>query len=86
MIHHLMWIVTAASIVGVILNIHRQRWCFALWSVTNVCWIAYDLWIGANAQAGLQAVYLGLSVWGWHKWAVRAAVPLAEPAEITEDA
>jgi len=65
---NLMWLVTAAAIVGAIGNVRHRRWGFAVWIVTNACWLAYDLAIGANAQAALFAVYAGLAIWGWLSW------------------
>lgn len=66
-----MWIVTAASIVGTVLNIKRQRYCFVIWLITNSTWCAYNLWIGSYPQAALFAVYVGLSVWGIIQWRVK---------------
>jgi len=64
----MMWLVTALSLAGVVLNIYKQPVCFALWCVTNAAWIAYDIAIGAHAQAAMFAVYLATSVWGLVKW------------------
>ena len=68
MIDHWMWLVTFASLVGTVANVYKRRWCFAVWLVTNLCWAAYDLAIGATAQAALMAVYAGLAVWGLIRW------------------
>lgn len=62
------WLTAAASLIGVIANIHHKRWCFGVWLVTNTAWAAVDLWHGIYAQATLQAVYAGLSVYGLVKW------------------
>jgi hypothetical protein len=63
-----MWIVTAASLVGTVANIKKRRGCFTVWIVTNTIWAAYDLSIGAFAQAALMATYAVLSVWGAIAW------------------
>lgn len=68
MIGYAMWVVTAASIYGTVLNIRKCRRCFAIWLVTNVLWAAYDLSVGAYAQGALQSVYAGLAVWGLMEW------------------
>jgi hypothetical protein len=68
MIDQAMWLVTAASIIGTVANICKRRWCFYVWAATNATWAVYDLWKGAPAQAGLMAVYFGLSVWGIRAW------------------
>ena len=64
----LMWLVTAVSIVGVILNIYRVRACFWIWIMTNAVWCVYDCWLGAWPQAALFAVYFVLAVWGLLVW------------------
>ena len=68
MIDHLMWTVTAASIVGTVANIHKRRWCFYVWACTNASWAVYDFWKGATAQGTLMTVYFCLSLWGLHTW------------------
>lgn len=68
MIGSLMWGVTIASIIGTVANIYKLPWCFVVWLVTNSLWTAYDLYIGATAQAALGAVYVGLAAWGIHQW------------------
>ncbi len=68
MIGQLMWIVTAAAIVGVVANIHKKQWCFAIWMATNAAWALYDFSISAYAQGTLFVVYFGLSVYGFIHW------------------
>jgi len=65
---HWTWPVAAASLIATVANIHKKRWCFAIWLVTNTTWCVYDLCIGAYAQSCLFAVYAGLAVWGLVKW------------------
>ena len=62
------WLIAAASLAGVVLNIYKLRICFAIWFVSNVSWAAIDFAKGIPAQGALQTVYAGLSVWGWCKW------------------
>jgi hypothetical protein len=67
-IDHIMWIVSAAALAGAWM-VNRKMWQGqAVWCATNVAWVAYDLWIGAWAQAGLFAAFLVLSVVGCVKW------------------
>jgi nicotinamide riboside transporter PnuC len=63
-----MWLVTAGSLIGTILNIKKKRICFVIWLVTNALWTAYDLYIKNYPQAGLFAVYVVLAVWGIIAW------------------
>lgn len=62
------WLITAASIIGVVANIHKRRWCYHIWTGTNAFWCALDWSMGLKAQAFLFLVYLCLSIWGLFKW------------------
>ena len=55
------WIIAAASLIGVWLNIRKDRRCFAVWLATNATWAVVDLRAGLPAQAALMAVYAGLA-------------------------
>jgi len=65
------WCLTALSLCGVLLNIRRDRRCFACWLVSNSSWAIVDFAAGIPAQGALMAVYAGLSVWGWMAWGRR---------------
>ena len=60
--------VTALSIVGVVANIYKRRWCFWVWTVTNATWCVVDFRASLYGQALLFAVYFALAVWGLMKW------------------
>lgn len=62
------WSVAVASVIGVVANIHRRRWCFHIWAVTNASWTAVDVWHGVWAQAALQGLYFFLAIYGIVKW------------------
>lgn len=64
----LKWLTAFASIVGVVLNIRRQRACFYVWAATNATWAAIDAVHGIWSQAALQVVYFGLAIWGIRSW------------------
>lgn len=63
-----MWMLTAASLAGVVLNIKKNKACFAIWAVTNAAWAVIDYMAGLTAQAALFAVYFCLAVWGLVEW------------------
>ena len=73
------WATAVASIVAVWLNIKQRAVCFAIWAVTNATWAVVDYLHGIHAQAALQLVYLGLSVYGLVKWRNR------EERDVRED-
>jgi len=62
------WLITALALVGVVLNIKKNRLCFIVWLFTNSAWCIYDYSIGAYAQSALFAVYTCLAVWGLIEW------------------
>jgi hypothetical protein len=68
MIHNLMWLVSAAALVGVVLNIKKRRLCFVVWFFTNSLWCIYDFTIGAYAQSALFFAYVLLAIWGIVEW------------------
>ena len=64
----LTWLLTALSLVGVVLNIKHHRSCFYIWAVTNACWAGVDWYKGVYAQATLFAVYFVLALYGMWEW------------------
>lgn len=66
------WIITAASLVGMWLNIRHDRLCFVVWGITNAAWVAIDIDAGIYSQAALQAVYFAASIWGWRSWKTKS--------------
>ncbi len=62
------WIITAISIIGVVANIYKKRWCFGVWLVTNTSWMLIDFYAGLYAQSVLFAVYVVLAAWGLMQW------------------
>lgn len=63
-----MWFLAALSILGVILNIRKDRRGFMLWMLTNAAWAFVDFRHGLYAQGTLFALYFVLSFWGWIRW------------------
>ena len=63
-----MWMLTAASLIGVVLTIQKNKACFAIWAVTNAAWAVIDYTAGLTAQAALFAVYFCLAIWGLVEW------------------
>ena len=82
MLSNLMWIVTAASLVGVVMNIKKLRVCFFIWLFTNSLWCAYDFYIQAYAQSALFFVYVLLAIWGIIAWKDN---PKSEEGEMVDD-
>ena len=62
------WIVTAACLVGTALNVKKIKYCFHIWAVANLLWLAYDLYTGLYSRAVLDAVQFVMAVWGIFAW------------------
>ena len=58
------WLVTATCLAGTVLNVKKVRWCFHLWAVGNIAWLAIDLSNRIYSRAFLDLVQLALAVWG----------------------
>lgn len=62
------WALTLLSLIGVILNIKKQKSCFLIWGFTNAAWAVIDFSAGLPAQGVLFALYFVLAVWGLIEW------------------
>lgn len=64
----MMLFLAALSIIGVMLNVHKDPRGFLLWMVTNASWAVIDFRRRLYAQSFLFVVYFFLAVWGWFSW------------------
>ena len=62
------WLITAACLAGTVLNVKKIRWCFHLWALGNIAWMAMDIGNGLWSRAFLDLVQLGFALWGMHEW------------------
>ncbi|MEM4270911.1 MAG: nicotinamide mononucleotide transporter [Candidatus Pacearchaeota archaeon] len=60
--------VAILAIIGVILNIRKNKICFIIWFFTNFTWVIIDYLRGIYGQAALFVFYTALSVYGFIKW------------------
>ncbi len=67
----MIWILTALSLIGVVLNIKKRKSCFYLWAFTNSSWAIIDFQAGISAQGLLFSVYFLLAIWGLIEWRMR---------------
>jgi nicotinamide riboside transporter PnuC len=61
-------ILTILALLGVILNIKKNIWCFYIWLVTNASWAVIDFYKGIPAQGVLFSIYTLLAVYGIYEW------------------
>jgi len=62
------WIITIFSLIGVVLNIYKNKYCFIIWAFTNFAWMIIDYIYGLYAQSALFLIYFILALWGLYKW------------------
>lgn len=63
-----LWLLTALSIAGVVLNVLKNRNGFLIWMFTNASWAVIDFSKGIPQQGCLFVVYFCLAVWGYKTW------------------
>lgn len=68
----LTWGLAGVSLIGVMANIHKKRYCFYIWSFTNTGWMLTFAYLGVWAHAALSGVYLATSLYGLAKWKTEA--------------
>jgi nicotinamide riboside transporter PnuC len=61
-------ILTILALLGVVLNIKKNIWCFYIWLVTNASWAVIDFYKGIPAQGVLFSIYTLLAVYGIYEW------------------
>ena len=62
------WLLTVLSVLGVVLNIRKNRASFTIWMLTNASWAVIDIRAGIPAQAVLFGIYFALSAYGYWAW------------------
>lgn len=62
------WVLTALSLLGVWLNIKKDKRCFYIWIIANFGWITVNIKAHLYAQAALFGIYTVLSIYGIYEW------------------
>lgn len=66
-------VLTVLALLGVLLNIKKNYWCFYIWLVTNASWAVIDFYKGIPMQGLLFTVYTGLAIYGLWEWRIKDA-------------
>ena len=66
-----LWVLTALSLVGTVLNVKKRIACFYLWTVVNIAWVFVDFQQELYARSVLDGVHLAFAVWGIWDWTRR---------------
>lgn len=62
------WVLTAMSLMGSWLNIHKKISSWVIWAVANFGWVVSFASRHMYAEATLFVVYFFLSLYGIFKW------------------
>jgi hypothetical protein len=52
------WTIFAVTMLGVVLNIKKNRWCFPVWLVANVAWLIINLEAGIIQGAITYGIFI----------------------------
>lgn len=63
-----MWIATAISVFGSMLNAKKSKWCFYVWILANVIWLVYDIYIRLYSRATLDIIQTVICISGIIYW------------------
>jgi hypothetical protein len=75
------WLVTALCLAGTILNVKQSIWCFRLWMLGNLAWLAVDVANRCYSRAFLDVVHFILAAWGLAEWKKRGTPAVAGARE-----
>lgn len=76
-IEDLSWILVVLSLAGNAFVIKKNILGQWLWAISNVGWVAFNLYLEAYSQAFLFGVYFGMCVWGIIAWSKDAKLKTA---------
>ena len=60
--------ITIICLIGTVLNVKKIIWCFYLWALGNLLWLAFNLYSQLYSRAVLDVVQFVFAVWGIVEW------------------
>jgi nicotinamide riboside transporter PnuC len=64
----LQWFFVIVSIIGTVLNVYKNNYCFVLWAITNFFWVGINFYKHEYAQSFLFLIYFILAILGLWQW------------------
>lgn len=64
----MMWVVTGIAIIGLILNMRKDKWGYLFWGISNILFAVYDFYKVAYAQSILFVFYFITCIVGFILW------------------
>lgn len=68
LVEKLSWILVVLSLLGNVFVIRKNVIGQWMWAISNIGWVGFNIWLGANSQAFLFLVYFLMAVWGIYSW------------------
>lgn len=65
------WTATTLSVIGVILNNHMSKWCFAVWLMSNIMSDKMHHKAGMRSLLTRDVIFAVLAVYGLIAWTVK---------------
>lgn len=65
--------VTILTVIGSLANAAQKRWCFYVWTCTNLFWSVYNLFNWEYGQAIIYVVNFGICIYGIFQWKKKEA-------------
>jgi nicotinamide riboside transporter PnuC len=62
------WAALALTLIGLYFNCKKSVWCWPIWVVSDMLWIAYLLPKNEVAQVLMNIVFIGFNAYGWALW------------------
>ena len=68
MLNTISWIATAIAIIGTIANANKKRFGFWFWLISNVFWVAFNIYNKMYAQAAVYVFNSAMCIVGLRQW------------------
>ena len=81
------WIASILSILGTLLNIYKNIWCWPMWIIGCAIWLCIFTYEHKWAEVTMFSVYMILNITGWYRWHrsnLKRPEVLAEPYKVQD--
>ncbi|HRZ18556.1 MAG TPA: nicotinamide mononucleotide transporter [Methanofastidiosum sp.] len=68
MIEIINWIFVGIGMVGTVLNIFKNKWCFIIWGISNTAFIIINIYREIYSMALFFFIGLLTCFWGLYQW------------------
>ena len=68
LIEAISWIILIITVCALFLSIKKNKYCWIVYFIADVSWIAINLFYGLYAQATMNVIFTIVCVYGWLEW------------------